>query len=305
MSKRKKRLVTILVLACIALVSIFWLGRILSSPEFYSGMIRELNEKRNAAMSLSAMATATAATLSMVSEGAAESIGSQMMQLTTWLLIVTCVIILEKFLLTLLPYIVFTFVIPTACMVLAVCQFKQYTAARDFAIKLIAFGLAIVAVIPAGVLAGQVVEKTYKASIAVSEETIGGTVDKGQQTEQDKAVVEQQVAQEEAVEENWFITKLKKAKAAWNKAVNAVEKAAEKTVATVQNLVETAQTVFWTIVEGIAVMLVTTLIIPLLVAVILLRIIEKIFAIDLKPLEKLLAPKMKNKKTEASLVLTE
>ena len=279
MNEKTKRIIIAVALVCAALVSMFGIARVASSPKTYSGTIEILEEKRNTAMGLTATATATATAVSALPDDTATPIANQIMQLSTWLLVVTCVIVLEKFLLTLLPYTVCTYVIPIACALLISYQFIKRTVIRDYAIKLFVFGLVISIVIPAGVQLGQVVQETYEIATVMTEEN------------NNEKVGEQQ----EAKETKGFFARIKDY---LDGAINTVKGAAEQAV-------EEAQTAFWNIVEGIAVMIVTTCVIPIFIAVVLLRVTGKMFAVDLNGLEKLLLPKTKKKEEKGIAALTE
>lgn len=263
MKTRTKQTVIALALVCVALVSIFGLAKIASSPKTYSGTIAVLKEKRNTAMGLTAAAAAASVGISAVPGDATTAVADQIMELTSWLLIVVCVIFLEKFLLTLLGYISFTIVIPIACMLGAVYQFVRKTILRDLAIKLGVFGVVLCLMIPLGVQMGEIVEKTHETSIA----ELTAFADEFEQSKEEKRF--------------------------WEKLKDGVTDAADQ-----------AKQLFWQFVEGVAVMLVTTCLIPVLTMMGIIWLAGKVFGISI-PKIKLPRPGKAKKQNENTPCLTE
>ena len=93
------RSVWAVVLVCAAVVSMFGVARIASSPETYSGTIEILEAKRNTAMGLTAAAAVASVGLSAVPGDTTTAVADQIMEMTSCLMLVVCVIFLEKFLL--------------------------------------------------------------------------------------------------------------------------------------------------------------------------------------------------------------
>lgn len=263
MKVRTKQGIIALVLVCVALVSLFGLARIASSPKTYSGTIAILEEKRNDAMGLTAAATAVSVGISAIPGDTTTAVADQIMELSSCLLIVVCVIFLEKFLLILLGYVSFTIVIPIACVLGAVYQFVRKTALRDLAIKLGMFGVVLCLMIPLGVQVGEVIENTHETSIA--ELTV--FADESAQSKEEKSF--------------------------WEKLKDGVADAADQ-----------AKQLFWQFVEGVAVMLVTTCLIPILTMTGMIWLTGKAFGISM-PKIKLPLPGKKKKQTEDVLCLTE
>lgn len=263
MKTKKVQVAVALMLVCVALVSMFGLARIASSPKTFEHEITVLEEKRNTAMRLTAAAAVASVGISAVPGDTTTAIADQIMELTSCLLVVVCVVFLEKFLLTLLGYISFTFIIPAACVLGAVYQFKRKTVLRDLAIKLVLFGLIISAMIPIGVRVGEVVENTHEESIV----ELTAFADDAAQSEKEKG----------------FWEKLKDGAA---------------------DVTEQAKRLFWQFVEGVAVMLVTTCLIPVLTIMGMIWLAGKVFGIS-TPKIKLPRSGKAKKQNENTPCLTE
>ena len=107
--KISKRTIMVVILALIALVSALVLSKFASSPELHAGTIKILDEKRNNVMLLTASATAISAGISSIPGETTTPLANQITTASSYLLIVICVIILEKYLISVFGYITFGF----------------------------------------------------------------------------------------------------------------------------------------------------------------------------------------------------
>ena len=151
-------------------------------------------------------------------------------------------IYLEKYLTTITGYAAFVILIPAACILLSVNVFARKEMIRRVAWKLTVFGLAVALVIPASVRVSDMIDETYSASI---QSTINAAI----QTTDQIAVEEGEGEEEaEAAEETGgirgFITGVKE---------------------TVTSSGENIKRVLNNFVNALAVMLVTSCLIPILV----------------------------------------
>lgn len=293
-------------LVCVALISMLGLSKIASSPKTYSGTIEILDEKRNTAMGLTAAAAAASTAVAFVPSDATTPIANQIMEVSSYLLIVVCMIFLEKFLLTLFGYVSFAFLIPAACVLGAVYQFVKKEKLKQWAIRLAAFGLVVCVIIPAGVRVGEIVENTHEESIAELTAITIETEEEGQpeKTEETRSEAETEQIQEE--EKNW-----------WNRFVGAVKDGAEVVKEKTEEVVitikegagvglEKAKELFWRFVEGVAVMLVTTCLIPIVTMIAIVKLVGKVFDVRTETVTKKLVPKRKREtEAEETLALTE
>lgn len=148
-----------------ALISIFIVSKYAASPEFHAATIEALDEKKTTVMELTAASTAASAAITLLPGDAATPIAEKLIDLSSCFLVVICAIYLEKYLVTITGYAAFTVLIPLACVLLAANVFVKSRACRSAALKLIAFGCAIVLVIPVSVAVSNLIERTYDSSI--------------------------------------------------------------------------------------------------------------------------------------------
>lgn len=166
--KTSQRYIASAVLAALMLVSIFGLSKALSSPEFHAESIQALDKRKVTVMELTAATAVSSIAVAAIPGDATTPIADQIAELSGYLLIVTGVIMLEKFLLTLTGYLAFTFLIPIACILGIIYQFVPRTALKQLAIRLGAFGLVICFIIPASLRVGDLFEETFQLHQTVS-----------------------------------------------------------------------------------------------------------------------------------------
>lgn len=153
------------ILVVIALVSFFKVADYAASPEVHKETIEALDEKRATVMDLTAASTAVSVAITMIPGDAATPIAEKLADLSTCFLLVLSAIYLEKYLVTITGYAAFKLLIPLACAVCAAGILFRSHVAKQIAAKLAVFGIAIVLVIPASVGISNLIEDTYNSSI--------------------------------------------------------------------------------------------------------------------------------------------
>ena len=95
-----KKIICVVVLLSFALCSIFVFSKPATSPETYRTTIKSIDEKKATVMSVTATAAVASAMLGLIPGDATTPIANQIMEISSYLLIVVCVLFLEKSLLT-------------------------------------------------------------------------------------------------------------------------------------------------------------------------------------------------------------
>ena len=111
-------------LLVVALLSALWLAGTVSSPELHAKALAELDEKKITVMELTAATAVTSVAVSAVPGDATTPLASKIADLSSYLLLVVGAIMLEKLLLTMLPYAAFTILIPAACVFFALSLWR-------------------------------------------------------------------------------------------------------------------------------------------------------------------------------------
>lgn len=154
-----------LMLVFIMVFSFFVLGNILSSPDAMAGIVRSIDEKAETVLTLTATTTLASAAVSAIPDDTATPIAEKLADFTEYFLLILCVLYAEKYLLTLLGTAVFRIMIPVACLILLGGLFLKSGKAEKLAVKLAVVGLALYFLIPCSILVSDLMYDTYRASI--------------------------------------------------------------------------------------------------------------------------------------------
>ena len=253
---KKAALAALLVLA--ALLSIFAVGKRASDPAYHQASIDALAEKQETVLELTAASTAASAAITLLPGDTATPIAEKLADLSGYFLIVLCAIFLEKYLLTITSYVSFTILIPAACALGIAALFSEKLRA---ALGKLAWHFAIAFAIPAGVKVSSMIEDTYRASI---EETIANA----EQTTED---IQSATSGEADEGEKSGLSGL------FSKVTEGITGAATAAVGQLK-------TVLNRFIEALAVMLVTSCLIPILVLLFFAWLVKLMLGIDLPPL---------------------
>ena len=258
MTDRAKRTVKAVILIIVALVSIFVLSRFATSTEFHAKSIAALDEKRTTVMELTAASTAASAAITLIQGDAVTPIAEKLADLSSNFLLVICAIWLEKYLLTITGYATFVVLIPLACVLGAINAFLQNDKWRELIRKLVVLGLAIVLVVPVSVKVSDMIEATYQSSIETTIDSAREAADGAED------------------EEGGLSGLLSKIKDGVSGAVTGLENVLNRFI------------------EALAVMIITSCVIPIFVLLFFIWIIKMVTSVDIKlPKVKLPKPKAK------------
>ena len=165
----RKNIVPIVVLLIIALLSLFVISGFASSPDFHRGTLNALNDKETAVLTMSGASVAASAGISLLPGDVGTSIADKLADLTSNFLLILCVIILEKYLLTITGTVTFSVLIPLACFLGIAYHLFERERLKKLAIKLTVFGLLLFALVPASVQLSALIENTYQSSVENTE----------------------------------------------------------------------------------------------------------------------------------------
>ncbi len=258
MNKRNKTLILAAVLILIAILSATVIANRTSSISNHTKAVAALDEKKTNVLKLAAGATASSASITLIPGDAGTPIADKLADLSKYFLLILCAIYFEKYMLTLTGLLSFRFLIPVACLILVLTLLyrrEQYLIIsreklRRLAAKLIAFGLIIYLLVPCSIVLSTAIENTYQDSI---DETI-------QNARENTEAVEKSASDQED-------------QSAWDKLVSKFEGG-------VSGLVKQFEKTLSSMLEAIAVLIVTSCLIPILVLVMLVWIAKMIFAPD-------------------------
>lgn len=260
MSKKinSKIIIGIIVLLIVALISMFVIAPLASSTSFHSKTIKSLDDKKMTVVELTVAAAGASTALAAVPGDATTPLANQVLSLSSYLLIIIGAIFLEKMLLTLTGYITFKLLIPIACLLYGIYLFIQNDSLKKISIKLIIFGLIIFTVIPLSIKLSNLIETTYQSSIS---QAINET---------NPELVVESTESEEVEEDN-----------GWNKFTSKVKDSISNIGDNVQKSIEKGKKTLSKFIDAIAVLLITSCVIPIIVLLSLIWIVKIIFGINL------------------------
>lgn len=242
MNQNSKKILSIVLPIIIALFSIFVLAKPASTPSTYKKTIASLDEKKTTVMELAAASTAVSAAITLIPGDTGTPIAEKLVDLSTYFLVVLCAIYLEKYMLTLAGYGVFKVLIPAICILFIVNVFRKSETCERLMKKIGIFSLALVLVVPVSVKVSDFIQKTYEESI---NETISSA---------------KEISDELEDEED---------KSLWDRITDGATSAVKKVEQSLNQFV-----------EALAVLIVTSCIIPILVLVFFVWLMKMLLGMD-------------------------
>lgn len=282
----KKKCILLATWLLIGILSFTVVGKYAAAPESHQATITSLDEKKNTVLELTMAATATSAVITLLPGDIGTPIAEKVADLSGYLLIVLCAIFLEKYLVTITGYAAFKIFIPAACVLFATNLFVSNRSLDRLARKLLVFGICIFLVVPSSVKISDLIEHTYQAQIEATLEEAKGTEQllensveaEASDNTAESTVSGNQTSQSQQTAENSNL---------WQKAKDALSSAKESVASVVENvtisseeLVRKVETSLSHFVEAVAVMLITSCVIPLLVLFVFFWLIKILVDVD-------------------------
>ena len=243
-----KKIAAVLVLFAVLLLSVNVFSKAASDPENHTKTIEALDEKKADVLKLTAASAAASTAIAAIPGDATTPVANKLADLTSYFLIILMVVFLEKYLVTLTGYAAFSILVPAACILLGIGICLNRTFFKMLALKVAAFALVIFMVIPISMNVSAIIEETYDSSVeAVMEETEEITNEINESTDSEG---------------------------------NIIDKALSKITDGITGLLEKGEEVLNHFIEMIAVMLVTSCLIPILVVLFMVWFVRILFGIQ-------------------------
>ena len=283
-----------MILLLVAILSVTVIGKYASAPENHQKTIASLDEKKQTVMELTAASTVTSALITLLPGDTATPIAEKMADVSGYLLVVLCAIYLEKYLVTITGYVAFTYLIPIACGLWIFNLIFANATVRKLAAKLAVFGLAISLVVPASVKISDLIGDTYQAQIEATIEDAkntqsilenSGVVDDTNATETtgtDAAgTVTGNVQEKENNNSDSVSNIFDWAKDAISGAKDSVANVVENVTVSTEDLVQKVENSLNHFIEAVAVMIITSCVIPMLVLLLFFWMVKIVLDVDL------------------------
>lgn len=257
--KISKRTIITIVLILIAILSIFVIAKVVGSHAFNASMIESLDEKKETVLKVSLSAAAASTALTLIPGDTAMPIANEIAQLTTYFIVILGAILLEKMLITVIGHVTFTYIIPLACVLGIVYLYTNQEVIRNLAIKLAIFGVVITLAIPTSIGASEMIYASYEDSVNQTIET----------AEANNAYIEEKKNELAEEDQNWF-----------DKIGTYLNDLSTKVGSNITDMIKKGEQTLSSFMDAIAVLIITTCIIPLIVILIFSWIIKILFGFD-------------------------
>ena len=259
---RRTRIILTVALVVVALLSFFVIADHASSPSTHNATIEKLDEKKSTVMGLVGASSASSTAITLIPGDAGTPIAEKLVDLSSDFLIVIAAIYLEKYLLTIAGFAAFKILIPVSCIMLVVYLWMSDTfyvirqKVCQIALRLFLLGIAMYALVPVSVFISSMIEATYQ-------ESINETITQAEQTsEHIQQGTESAAAEEQPTD---FLSTL--------------QNLPETLTNNVSGWVDEAKNALNNFVEALAVMIVTSCVIPLLVLIFFLWLVKSILGV--------------------------
>lgn len=300
MNFNKQKCITAVILLLVAILSITVIGKYASAPENHQKTIASLDEKKQTVMELTAASTVTSALITLLPGDTATPIAEKMADVSGYLLVVLCAIYLEKYLVTITGYVAFTYLIPIACGLWIFNLIFANATLRKLATKLVVFGLAISFVVPASVKISDLIGDTYQAQIeatiedarntqnilensgvADDDDDTNATETPGIGTTEVPGTVTGNVQEKESNNSGSVSNIFDWAKDAISGAKDSVTNVVENVTVSTEELVQKVGNSLNHFIEAVAVMIITSCVIPMLVLLLFFWMVKIVLDVDL------------------------
>lgn len=269
MIKEKSLLKKILLIAlCIllAVCSICFGSYKASDPKFYKKTISELDEKSADVAKISVATLGMSTLIAAVPGDSTTPIANYLVNLNSWLIIIMMVLLLEKYLLTIIGKIVFWLIIPIGLALFGLSIVPKNRSLMLKGINIILAGLLVWAIVPTGMMISRDIEKTYNFSVSDVATETEDIQNKTAEIEEDDSEEEDSKADENII--SGFISKAK----------DAVE---DVVINPLEEKVAQAKEMINTVVNAIIVLVITSCVIPLFTLIAFLLLIKVTLHLDL------------------------
>ena len=247
-NERTKNIIILVACILLAVISFFAVAPYMTDPAHFSGTIESLDTKKTTVAEMTAAATAASAAITLLPNDIGTPIAEKLVDLSGYFILIFSAIYLEKFLTTVSGYIVFRYLLPITLIALGINRFFKTEVIRKLGLRIIAFCIILVILVPASVGLSNMIESTHDFMIQQTIDEANQAADEINENNdtEDSSVLEQ------------FIERLKGG---------------------VNEEIEKFQTILSNFIDSVAVLIVTTCVIPIVVLVVLVVVFRQLFGV--------------------------
>lgn len=160
-----KKSAVVLVLVAIALFFIAVITPITVNADNHRYSYEQLDKEIANTLKLAGGATAVSAVISLLPDDTCTPIAEQFAELGTYFVIVLSALYLEKYLITIFGFVSFSVLVPLVCLLLGIGILKKNDKAKSLAFKFGVFALLLYFLIPISVKTSETIYNTYEVSM--------------------------------------------------------------------------------------------------------------------------------------------
>ena len=282
MNKFTMRIVAAALLVVFALLSFGVLAKPATDPQTYAHTIQAIDDKKSTVMALTATAAAASTGLAAIPGDVTTPIANQIMEISEYLFIVVCFLVLEKSLLTVMGFLGCKILLPIACVMLAVCLFWRKPNLKMLALKLAVFAALIMVIIPLSVGISDMIYEVNKVTVEELNLQYQETV-----PAEESEHVEETAPVTEPVQEDqgWFGNLVSgftdKVEEVTEKVGEVAENVTDKVGQAVGNTAEEARALLNRFVDAIALFVITYCAIPVIVVLVMVWFVKFLFQVQI------------------------
>ena len=266
-----KRIIALVLVCAFFICSMTVLADIFTNPQTYSKTVRSIDQKKVTVLGVSAAIAGSATLLAAVPDDATTPLAEEMMDLSSYLVFIICVLVLEKSLLTAFGGVSCYVLFPISCLLVIAYIIKNKRIFMSWAIKIASLALVLLAIVPVSIKFSDYVYEINQVSI--------------------EEEVEEIVAPEETEEELPWYTKL------WNNITETVKNTAEMAV-------ESGKSALNKFIDAVSVFIIAYCAIPVCVVFLLLWLLKILFGLDIN-IDALIPRRHRRKEKEIDFILEE
>lgn len=257
--KLSERTKILIILIFIALLSILVVSKMVTAPTYRAATIESLDDKKVTVLKLVATAAASSTALSLIPGDAAMPIANQIAELTPYFIVILGAILLEKMLIGVVGYLSFIYIIPCSCLLGIIYLYTKIDVLRNLAIKLCIFGVILFIAIPASIHLSDLIYDSYQASIEQTLETAN----------QNKDYIEEKKKDLYEEDQNWM-----------DKIGGYLSNLTSKIGNNISEMIKKGEDTLSSFLDAIAVLIITSCVIPIVVILIFAWVIKILFSFD-------------------------
>ena len=166
------KVLTIILLIAITFVSVAILEPISTDKEEYAKISASLEEKKDTVTKITLAADAASIAIASIPGDATTPLAEKVLDVASILVVVIGALVLEKVLLTSFGFITFKVLIPAACALFLIYIFSNKPSFKVLAIKIMVFALVLVNIVPASIkISNYIYERNNEAITQLSDGT--------------------------------------------------------------------------------------------------------------------------------------